>query len=50
MEEEKLDARQISNLLKVSTRVRAAIEHKYKNSEMSEKKWKSSLKKDGFSF
>lgn len=47
---EKLDTTQISNLLKVNKNTRSYIEHKYKNKELTEKEWKTVLKKDGLSF
>lgn len=47
---EKLSISQICNLIKANKNTRSYIEHKYKNKEMTEKEWKTNLKKDGLSF
>lgn len=45
-----LSISQICNLIKVNKNTRSYIEHKYKNIELTEKEWKTKLKKDGLSF
>lgn len=47
---EKLTASQICNMIKANKNTRSYIEYKYKNKEMTEKEWKTNLKKDGLSF
>ena len=48
--DKKLDINQICNIIKVNQNTKSYIEHKYKGKDMTEKEWKSNLKKDGLSF
>lgn len=48
--DDKLDINQICNLIKANKNTKSYIEHKYKEQDMTEKEWRSNLKKDGLSF